>query len=129
MWEIHQSVAFHMQPTGDLACNPGMSPDWALNWWPFCSQAGTQSTESHRPRKILIPYLKIIHIEIDGTEIYICLKLQSCDLIRKPRSSITSVDKPRCSLWYELCGVEYFHLTQISFFSLPNCTVGLKLSQ
>ena len=25
-------------PTGDLACNPGMSPDWELNWRPFGSQ-------------------------------------------------------------------------------------------
>ena len=22
-------------PTGDLACNPGMCPDWESNWWPF----------------------------------------------------------------------------------------------
>ena len=28
---------------GDLACNPGMGPDWELN------QAGTQSTEPHQP--------------------------------------------------------------------------------
>ena len=25
-------------PTGDLACNPGMCPDWESNWWPFGSQ-------------------------------------------------------------------------------------------
>ena len=24
-------VAFHMAPTGDLAHNPGMCPDWELN--------------------------------------------------------------------------------------------------
>ena len=29
----------------DLACNPGMCPDWESNSWPFGSQAGTQSTE------------------------------------------------------------------------------------
>ena len=28
-------VASHAPPTGDLACNPGMCPDWELNRWPF----------------------------------------------------------------------------------------------
>ena len=32
-------------PTGDLAHNPGMCPDWELNQWPFGFQAGAQSTE------------------------------------------------------------------------------------
>ena len=35
--------------TGDLACNPGMCPDWELNQQPFGSQVSTQSTESHQP--------------------------------------------------------------------------------
>ena len=30
-------VAFHTLPTGDLAHNPGMCPDWELNWRPFGS--------------------------------------------------------------------------------------------
>ena len=37
--EKHQCVvASHVRPppnppwTGDLACNPGMCPDWELNW-------------------------------------------------------------------------------------------------
>ena len=42
-------VASHMPPTGDLARNPGMCPDWESNWWPFSSQAGTQSTEAQQP--------------------------------------------------------------------------------
>ena len=42
-------VASHEPPTGDLARNPGMSPDWELNQVPFGSQAGTQSTEPHQP--------------------------------------------------------------------------------
>ena len=34
--EKHQCVvASHMDPTGDLAHNPDMCPDWELNWWPF----------------------------------------------------------------------------------------------
>ena len=42
--EKHQCVvASHVLPTGDLACNPGMCPDWEWNWQPFGSKAGTQS--------------------------------------------------------------------------------------
>ena len=48
--EKHQCVvASHTPPTGDLACNPGMCPDWESNQRPFGSQAGTQSTEPHQP--------------------------------------------------------------------------------
>ena len=36
-------------PTRDLACNPGMCPDWESNLQPFGSQAVTQSTELHQP--------------------------------------------------------------------------------
>ena len=36
-------------PTGDLARNPGMCPDWDSNWSPFGSQAGVQSTEPQQP--------------------------------------------------------------------------------
>ena len=38
-------VAFRAPPTGDLAHNPGMSPDWESNQLPFGSQAGAQPTE------------------------------------------------------------------------------------
>ena len=31
--EKHQcEVASHVPPSGDLACNPGMCPDWQSNW-------------------------------------------------------------------------------------------------
>ena len=43
-----------MPPAGDLARNPGMCPDWELNWQPFGSQASTQSTELYNQRKIII---------------------------------------------------------------------------
>ena len=34
--EKHQClVASHTPPTGDLAHNPGMCPDWESNWRPF----------------------------------------------------------------------------------------------
>ena len=42
-------VASHVAPTGDLACNPDMCPDWESNQRPFDSQAFTQSTELHQP--------------------------------------------------------------------------------
>ena len=36
----HQCVvASHIPPTWDLAQNPGMCPDWELNWQPFGSHA------------------------------------------------------------------------------------------
>ena len=38
-----------MPPTGDLACNPSMCPDWESNQRPFVSQAGASSTELHQP--------------------------------------------------------------------------------
>ena len=42
-------VASHAPPTGDLARNPGMCPDWELNQRPFGLQACIQSTEPHQP--------------------------------------------------------------------------------
>ena len=42
-------VASRVPPTGDLVGNPGMCPDWKLNWRPFDLQASTQSTEPHQP--------------------------------------------------------------------------------
>ena len=52
--EKYQSVfASHTPPTGDLARNPGMCPDWESNQQPFGSQASPQSTEPHQPGHIL----------------------------------------------------------------------------
>ena len=37
--EKYQCVlASHVAPTGDLAHNPGMCPDWESDQWPFGSQ-------------------------------------------------------------------------------------------
>ena len=48
--EKHQCVVDSgTPPTGDLACNPGMFPDWELNWRPFGLQAHAQATEPHQP--------------------------------------------------------------------------------
>ena len=39
--EKHQCVvASHAPPTGDMAYNPGMCPDWESNWQPFAPQSG-----------------------------------------------------------------------------------------
>ena len=51
--EKHQCVVTsYVPPTGDLALNPGMCPDWESNRQPFGSQAGTRSTEPHQPGQI-----------------------------------------------------------------------------
>ena len=42
-------IASCVPPTGDLAYNPGLCPDWESNHQPFGSQAMTQSTEPHQP--------------------------------------------------------------------------------
>ena len=48
--EKRQGVVTSCAPaTGDLACNPGICPDWELNQQPFGSQASTQSSELHQP--------------------------------------------------------------------------------
>ena len=52
--EVHWLVASRSPPTGDLAHNPGLCPDWELNWQPLGSQVSAQSTEPHQPRLILV---------------------------------------------------------------------------
>ena len=48
--EKHQCVfASQVPPTGDLACNPSMCPDWELNQQLFGFQVGAQSTKPHQP--------------------------------------------------------------------------------
>ena len=38
----HCVVASQVPPTRDLTYNPGMCPDWELNWWPSGLQTCTQ---------------------------------------------------------------------------------------
>ena len=48
--EKHQCVVdSRTPPTGDLARDPGMCPDWELNQQPFALWADAQSTEPHKP--------------------------------------------------------------------------------
>ena len=47
--EKHQCVvASRTPPTGDLAHNPGMCPDWELNRRPLALWDNTQPTEPHQ---------------------------------------------------------------------------------
>ena len=62
VWEKHLSVASLTSPTGDLAHNPGMCPDWELNQRPFGSQASAQSTEPHQPGLLLYFFLFVIKV-------------------------------------------------------------------
>ena len=63
--EKHQCVvASHVLPTGDLAHNPGMCPDWESNQLPCGSQSGTQSTEPHQPGPEFILVLIFINYGI-----------------------------------------------------------------
>ena len=60
--EQHQGVvASRTPPTGDLACNPNMCPDWEWNRQPFGLQASTQSTEPHLPGRIF----SLLHHQLD----------------------------------------------------------------
>ena len=61
--EKHQYAVASCTPfTGDLAHNPDMCP-WDLNWWPFGSQAGTQSTEPHQPGPMNILICQILFLK------------------------------------------------------------------
>ena len=63
--EKHQCVvASHQSATGDLACNPGMCPDWELNQQPFGLHHGAQSTEPHQPGHIVFFYFNILGLNL-----------------------------------------------------------------
>ena len=51
-------------PNGDLALNPGMCPDWELNWHPFCLQASAQFTEPCQLGLLVLDLdVKIIYVD------------------------------------------------------------------
>ena len=55
-------VASHMPPTGGLAHNPGMCPEWESNRGPSGSQAGTQSTEPHQPGRVRVILISSLYM-------------------------------------------------------------------
>ena len=52
--------ASHTPPTGDLAHNPGICPDWEVNWQPFGLQAITLNplSEPHQPGMMLLIFFR-----------------------------------------------------------------------
>ena len=58
-------VAFCVPPTGDLAHNPGMCPDWESNQRPFALRPGPQSTEPHQPG----PHVRFL-FQAQGAQIF-----------------------------------------------------------
>ena len=56
---------------GNLACNPGMCPDWEWNQQPFGSQAGTQSTEPQPARAELLIFVSFVSFRIYITKMLI----------------------------------------------------------
>ena len=87
--EKHQYVVASRVPhTGDLACNPGMCPDWELNHWLFGLQAGTHSTEPHLPG-----HPRPTHL-ISLTNFVSSVRL-SCNTSSSGKDSLTLQSRPR----------------------------------
>ena len=64
--EEHQCVvASCVLPTGDLAHNPVMCPDWESNRQPFGFQACPQSTEPHQPGPIFFNFWRLLSMLLD----------------------------------------------------------------
>ena len=57
VWEKYRSAASCMPPTGDLARNPGMCPDWESNQWPFSLLDDAQPTEPHQSGLLPLSWL------------------------------------------------------------------------
>ena len=75
--EKHQCVvASGAPPTGDLACNPGMCPDWESNQGPLGSQAGTQATEPHQPGPFFLLFILILN-----TKVILPLKINTAETL------------------------------------------------
>ena len=56
------SIAHPQPPTRDLACNPGVCPDWESNWWLFGLKDYAQPTEPQQsgPPLSLISFMLFI---------------------------------------------------------------------
>ena len=64
----------HTPPTGDLAHNPGMCPDWESNQQSLCLQASAQCTEPNQPG---LTILKKNNIK-GGVQIWSWVKKMEC---------------------------------------------------
>ena len=104
--EKHQLWLPLEPPTGDLACNTGMCPDWELNQRLFGSQAGAQSTESHQPG--LLSFIVLHFCTCGHQRAWLIISLSYNALIRFLG-------------WRSYVGIQW-HGTQFSYFvSLEDC--------
>ena len=71
-------VASYAPPTGDLASNPGMCPDWESNQQPFVSQAGAQSTEPHQPGLFKL-FLMLLCMSLKPQSNFMAVIFHFCD--------------------------------------------------
>ena len=88
-------VASHVAPTGDLACNPGMCPDWESNWRPFGLQAGAQPLSHTSQGKPRIFNPEMHHTYYSVICYYKCMPyvLEVKDTIRMIRQEIKHIFK------------------------------------
>ena len=63
--EISMGGCFSRVSSGDLARNPGMYPDWELNWCPFGSQAMLKPL-SHTSQGILFLKARVMWVALDS---------------------------------------------------------------
>ena len=77
----HCVVASWAPPTGDLAHNPGMWPDWESNWQPFGLQACAQSTEPHQPGHFSLIMVKQKHYGEELIAVCFCIPLSFDSLV------------------------------------------------
>ena len=62
--EKHQCVfVSRTPPTGDLAWNPGVCPDWESNWQPLGLLAHAQLTEPQQPEQFL--YILVLNFKLN----------------------------------------------------------------
>ena len=106
----------HTPPTGHLAHNPGMCPDWKLNLQPFASQSDAQSPEPHQPEPsvLILTYQIILDLTInfDLCQSFCSTILNSISLKKTdPLNLFLSV-----FLYYLLFSLKYFPV-HILFFS------------
>ena len=94
-----------MLPTGDLALNPSMCPDWELNRQPFCLQAGTQppSHTSQGPLTSILKFCSTASESGSGLEpaaFYSFLSLSLCfPILGSPPAHCPLLDFPLYSVY------------------------------
>ena len=88
----NQCVASWTSPTGDLARNPGMCPDWESNRRPFDLQACTQSTEPHQPGSPSFQPWKLLVLFKRGLMLPFLWKIYSIPVSSEPTQNIRCFD-------------------------------------